>query len=157
MLRQINNRLIRTQVYSTESKDWLRHSGVTGFLYRIFGDGRNTAVPRVLTHWILNYCIKYIKKFTQILTIWILFAEFDFSLYAFATGWNIKEYCVSNLFYTIGLIMLCDTLFLFLFLDYSILRRRFLYLLHNQFSLSFFILSSLEKKILTFRTLEMEN
>ena len=41
MLRQLKYRLIRTHVYSIESKDRLTRFGVTVFLYRIIGDGRN--------------------------------------------------------------------------------------------------------------------
>ena len=84
MLRHIKYRLIRTHVYSIESKDRLKHFGVTVFLYRIIGDGRNTAVLGVLTmNSELFY--KYIKKLHTI-TIRILFADFDFSFHSFAMG-----------------------------------------------------------------------
>ena len=49
LLRQLKYRLIRTHVYSIESKDRLTRFGVTMFLYRIIGDGRNTGVLGVLT------------------------------------------------------------------------------------------------------------
>ena len=49
MFRQLKYRLIGTHVYSIESKDRLTRFGVTMFLYRIIGDGRNTAVLGVLT------------------------------------------------------------------------------------------------------------
>ena len=60
-VRSIKTPLDQTHVYSIESKDRLKHFGVTVFLYRIIGDGRNTAVLGVLTmNSELFY--KYIKK-----------------------------------------------------------------------------------------------
>ena len=41
--------LDQTHVYSIKSRDRLTRFGVTMFLYRIIGDGRNTAVLGVLT------------------------------------------------------------------------------------------------------------
>ena len=64
MFRQLKYRLIGTHVYSIESKDRLTRFGVTMFLYRIIGDGRNTGVLGVLTmNSELFY--KYIKKITH--------------------------------------------------------------------------------------------
>ena len=47
-VRSIKTPLDQTHVYSIESKDRLTRFGVTMFLYRIIGDGRNTGVLRVL-------------------------------------------------------------------------------------------------------------
>ena len=48
-VRSIKTPLDQTHVYSIESKDRLTRFGVTMFLYRIIGDGRNTGVLGVLT------------------------------------------------------------------------------------------------------------
>ena len=54
------------------------------FLYRIIGDGRNTAVLGVLT---MNSELFYkCKKKLHTITIRILFADFDFSFHSFAMG-----------------------------------------------------------------------
>ena len=47
-VRSIKTPLDQTHVYSIESKDRLAPFGVTMFLYRTIGDGRNTGVLRVL-------------------------------------------------------------------------------------------------------------
>ena len=51
--------LDQTHVYSIESKDRLTRFGVTMFLYRIIGDGRNTGVLGVL---ILTMSSELLKK-----------------------------------------------------------------------------------------------
>ena len=51
------------------------------FLYRIIGDGRNTAVLGVLT---MNSEFYKCKK--KLITIWILFNDFDLSFHSFAMG-----------------------------------------------------------------------
>ena len=47
-VRSIKTPLDQTHVYSIESKDRLAPFGVTMFLYRTIGDGRNTGVLGVL-------------------------------------------------------------------------------------------------------------
>ena len=64
--------LDQTHVYSIESKDRLTRFGVTMFLYRIIGDGRNTGVLGVLTMSSESF-YNCKKKF---ITIRILFPDF---------------------------------------------------------------------------------
>ena len=58
-VRSIKTPLDQTHVYSIESKDRLAPFGVTMFLYRTIGDGRNTGVLRVL---ILTMSSELLKK-----------------------------------------------------------------------------------------------
>ena len=62
-VRSIKIPLDQTHVYSIESKDRLAPFGVTMFLYRTIGDGRNTGVLRVL---ILTMSSELLKKFITI-------------------------------------------------------------------------------------------
>ncbi len=61
MFRQLKYRLIGTHVYSIESKDRLTRFGVTMFLYRIIGNGRNRVEGLVCyfyAHCINDKCLK---------------------------------------------------------------------------------------------------
>ena len=116
MLRQLKYRLIRTHVYSIESKDRLTRFGVTMFLYRIIRDGRNTAVLGVLTmNSELFYKYKKITHKYQQFGYYLLILILVFMLLQRVE--NTKEYCVSNLFYIVSLITFCDTFIFVLFLN----------------------------------------